>query len=135
MRFLRPALLAIALGTALAPLAGAETLTRCIGPAGELTWSNVGCAPAERAEPMDVKPTVVDSRGLRDWAKRVPARRESVAERRAREAAPARAPKVRDVVACENAQRAYRFEAESRLGKRGGMGPLREEVRRACGGS
>lgn len=135
MRILRPALLAIALGMALAPPAGAETLTRCIGPAGELTWSNVGCAPSERAEPMEVKPTAVDSRGLRDWAKRSPPARTPALQSSARRpAGEARATRVRDPVACENAQRDYRFEADRRGPRRGGLGMLRDEVKRACAG-
>lgn len=133
MKFLLTALLAIATGTALAPPAGAETLTRCIGPAGELTWSNVGCAPSERAEPVEVKPaSVVDSRGLRDWARRSPPARTPALKSRAGVAA--RPPKVRDPVACENAQRDYRFEADRRGTRRGGLGMLRDEVKRACAG-
>lgn len=137
MKSLFPALLAIAMGSTLAPLAGAETLTRCIGPAGELTWSNVGCAPAERAEPVEVKPaSVVDSRGLRDWAKRSPPARTPALKSSARRqaGAAARPPRVRDPVACENAQRDYRFEADRRGTRRGGLGMLRDEVKRACAG-
>lgn len=133
---LLPALLAV-LALLAGPSAAAESLVRCTGPGGQVTWSNVGCAPAERSEPLKVtpRPNVVDSSGLRAWAKRSPPSRESAAERRAREraAAPARAPKVRDVVACENAQRDYRFEAGYRGPRRGGMGAWRDEVKRACG--
>lgn len=137
MKPLLPALLAIAASTALVPLARAETLTRCLGPAGELTWSNVGCAPTERAETVEVKPaTVVDSRGLRDWAKRSPPVRTPALHSSARRPAggEARASKVRDPVACENAQRDYRFEADRRGPRRGGLGMLRDEVKRACAG-
>lgn len=137
MKHLLRVLLTLAAGSGLSPLAGAETLTRCIGPAGELTWSNVGCAPAERAEAMEVKPaTVVDSRELRSWAKRSPPARTSAAPPTARRPAgsEARAPKMRDSVACENAQREYRFEADRRGPRRGGLGMLRDEVKRACAG-
>lgn len=135
MKTLLTALLAITTSTALVPPAGAETLTRCIGPAGELTWSNVGCAPTERAEPIEVKPTAVDSRGLRDWAKRSPPVRTPALQSSARRPAggEARATRVRDPVACENAQRDYRFEADRRGSRRGGLGMLRDEVKRACG--
>lgn len=133
---LLPALLA-ALAALVAEGAVADALVRCTAAAGEVTWSNVGCEAGQRSEPLKVtpRPNVVDSSGLRDWARRVPPRRESAAERRARERAvvPARAVKVRDSIACDNAQRDYRFEAGYRGPRRGGMGVLRDEVKRACG--
>lgn len=133
---LLPALLA-ALAALAVPPAVADSLVRCTAPGGQVTWSNVGCAASERAEPLKVapRPNVVDSSGLRDWARRSPARRESAVEARTREraAATARPVKVRDAIACENAQRDYRFEAGYRGPRRGGMGALRDEVKRACG--
>lgn len=130
MRIRAMALIAVALA---AP-AGADTITRCTGPGGEVTWSNVGCGDGERAEALAVAPNVVDSRGLRDWAKRSPPRREPRADTRARRDT-ARTARPRDPVACENARRAWRFEAGYSMSKRGSLGPLREEVRQACGGS
>lgn len=122
------------LALVLAAPASADTITRCLGPGGEVTWSNVGCGGGERAEPLTVAPTVVDSRGLREWAKRSPPRREPRADARPRERA-VPAPRLRDPVACENARRAWRFEAGYSMSKRGSLGPLREEVRQSCGGS
>lgn len=116
----------------LAAPAAADTITRCTGPGGTVTWSNVGCAGNERAEAVTVTPAVVDARGLRDWAKRSPPRREVRAGDRPREPRPSR---VRDTVACENARRAWRFESGYSMSKRGSLGPLREEVRLACGGA
>jgi hypothetical protein len=128
MRVFATALVALALATP----AAADTVTRCTGPGGGITWSNVGCGGGERAESVTVTPTVVDARGLRDWAKRSPPRRESRREERPRAARPSR---LRDTVACENARRAWRFESGYSMAKRGSLGPLREEVRQACGGS
>lgn len=116
----------------LAAPAAADTITRCTGPGGEVTWSNVGCAGRERADAVTVTPAVVDSRGLRDWAKRSPARREARVEGGPRAPRPAR---LRDPVACENARRAWRFESGYSMARRGSLAPLREEVRQACGGS
>lgn len=111
----------------------ADTVTRCTGPAGQITFSNQGCAKGERIETVELKPLpTTDSGGLRDWAKRSPPARAS-AERPKPPAEP-RATRVRDVVACENARRDYRFEAGNQNGRRGRMGALREEVRQACGG-
>lgn len=126
-----PMLLAALL--AAAPLTvRAETVTRCTAPDGHLTFSNRGCAQGDKAEALDLKATATDSQGLRDWAKRSPPVR--AAGERARPRAEARATRVRDVVACENARRDLRFEAGYTKGVRGRLGALREEVRQACGG-
>lgn len=129
---MRPMLLAALL--AAAPLtAGAETVTRCTGPDGHLTFSNRGCARGDKAEALDLKAVAADSQGLRDWAKRSPPAR--AGSERVRPRAEARPTRVRDAVACENARRDLRFEAGYTKGKHGRIGALREEVRQACGGS
>lgn len=115
----------------LAAAAHAETVLRCTAPDGRLTFTNVACAPGDRAETLNVDTSALDAGGLRDWARRSPAPRTAVARD---STADARAPRLRDPVACENAQREYRFEAGSQLPRRGGLGAYRDEVRRACGG-
>lgn len=127
-----PVRLAVLLAALPLSAAYAETVTRCTGPAGHITFSNQGCAQGERIETVELKPLPVDSSGLRDWAKRTPPAR--VSAERARAPAEPRGSRVRDSVACENARRDLRFEAGFQNGKRGSMGAVREEVRQACGG-
>lgn len=116
----------------LAAAAHADTVLRCTAPDGRLTFTNVACAPGEHAESVDVQPAALDSSGLRDWARRSPAARPLVA--REASAANPRQPRQYDPIACENAQREYRYEAANHSPRRGGMGAYRDEVRRACGG-
>ncbi|HET8731532.1 MAG TPA: hypothetical protein VFM34_10555 [Moraxellaceae bacterium] len=116
----------------LAAVAQAEPVQRCIAPDGRQTFTNLACASGERHQSLDVTAAVVDSSGLREWAHRSPPMKnrsssENVASARYN-------TRQRDPVACENAQRDYRFEAGNRFARRGMMGVLRDEIRRACGG-
>lgn len=117
---------------ALVTVAQAEPVQRCTAPDGRQTFTNLSCATGERHQSLDVTAAVIDSGGLRDWARRSPPLKnrgagENVASARYN-------PRQRDPVACENAQRDYRFEAGNRFARRGVMGVLRDEIRRACGG-
>lgn len=124
---------AILLGLALAaPPAFADTVNRCVAPDGHITWSNLDCPKGQSTEKIDVNPAVVDSRGLREWAKRSPPARESAVRNRG---GYAQVTRVRDSIACDNARRDYRFEAANPNARRGTLSALREEMRQACGGS
>ena len=117
--------------TALVTVAQAEPVQRCTAPDGRQTFTNLACASGERHQSIDVTAAVVDSSGLRDWARRSPPKNRGASES---VASMHYNPRQRDPVACENAQRDYRFEAGNRFARRGVMGALRDEIRRACGG-
>lgn len=124
-----PLLLGVVLA-AWGAIAGAETVNRCVAADGHITWSNLDCPKGQLTEKVDLSPNVLDSHGLRDWARRSPARREPAA---ARGGGALQAARLRDSIACENARRDYRFEAGNPQARRGTLSALREEVRQACG--
>lgn len=116
----------------IAPAALADTVNRCVAADGHVTWSNLDCPKGQVTQKVDLNPAVVDSRGLREWAKRSPPQRESAVRNRG---GYAQVVRVRDSIACENARRDYRFEAGNPQARRSMLSALREEMRQACGGS
>lgn len=108
--------------------AAADTVNRCEDGEGRVTWSNLPCPAGNRSVPMEVKPSVTDSSGLRDWAKRSPpARMASAPSAKGREAAWV------NPVECENARRAYAHEAGWRQRRKETLDAYRREVVRHCG--
>jgi hypothetical protein len=113
---------------AVAGLAQADSISQCVDGAGRITWSNQGCRPEERVSQLEVQPAVVDSSGLRDWAKRNPPRSVAKAETRAQ-----KPEKFINSIDCENARRAYAFELGGRHRKADQVAYRRKEVCRSCG--
>jgi hypothetical protein len=117
------AMLLLAAGTATA-----DSVIKCVDASGRITWTNVACPSGDSATRVQVQAAVTDSSGLRDWAKRNPARPVAVVK------APAQKPqKFIDPVECGNARRAHAFELGSRLRKADQVAYRRKEVCRACG--
>lgn len=115
--------------TLVAGLAQADTLYRCIGSDGRLTWTNQACAAGETAEAVKVQPVATDSSGLREWARRSPAAKAP----RERKTARAREPRYIDPVECGNARRAFEFEMGWKFRKKEELAYRRREVKRHCG--
>lgn len=113
---------------AAAGLAQADSISKCVDAAGRITWSNQGCRPEENVSQVEVRPSVVDSSGLRDWAKRNPARPVAKVEARA-----SKPEKFISSIDCENARRAYAFELGGRNRKADQVAYRRKEVCRSCG--
>lgn len=122
--------IAVLLG-AVAAGAQAESILKCMDAAGRVTWTNRSCQGGETATPVAVvEPSVADSSGLREWAKRNPPPRPA----RTTAVAQSRKPEKRiDPVDCENARRAHAFEQGWRLRKADQVAYRRKEVCRSCG--
>jgi hypothetical protein len=118
----------MALALSMSALASADTINRCEAPDGRITWTNQPCPADSRVSVVSVQPTVTDSSGLRDWARRSPAARTVAAP------APKRAEAAYiNPVECENARRGYAFEAGWRNRQKESLAWRRKEVHRHCG--
>lgn len=65
----RNALICLAL-LLVAPVAGADSVNKCTGPDGKVTWSDLPCPEHAQTQVKQVNPNVLDSGGLRGWAAR-----------------------------------------------------------------
>lgn len=108
----------------------ADTVFQCTDSAGKVTWSNQPCPTNARSQAREVTPNVVDSEGLRGWAARNPARARAVPPPESSAATPTR---VMDPLACDNAKRAYEFEAGYRYRKWDVLQAKAREVHEKCG--
>lgn len=127
---LRKRVLCCLLFVGMVPIAGADTVFKCTGADGKVTWSNQPCPSAARAQVLEVRPNVVDSAGLRNWAARSPARAKVA------EPAPSSSVtsgQVANPLECDNARRGYEFEAGYRYRKHDVLRAKAREVFDKCG--
>lgn len=114
------------LAALLAPGAAAgQSILKCVGPDGKVVLSDPPCPAGYSVQVQRVKPNVLESDGLRKWADQNPEQPAYVSrsgQGHQRQYAPAGAPvtgtpALADSIECENARRAYQFEAGYRYRK------------------
>lgn len=98
---------------------------KCKNSEGKITLSNVGCNVKEKAEQLTVTPNVIDSSGLRGYARRNPPKVEV--------AVPKSNQPFFNAVECDNAKRMYEFAAGYKYARPGEAFDKSKEVFRQCG--
>lgn len=118
--------------------AAAQSILKCVGPDGKIVLSDPPCPAGYSAQVQRVKPNVLESDGLRKWADKNPeqpayATRSGQGDRQqyAPAAAPV-APAPADPIECENARRAYQFEAGYRYRKSETLYAKRRDMELKC---
>lgn len=114
----------------------AQSILKCVGPDGSVVLSDPPCPAGYAAQVQRPKPNVLQSDGLRKWAGKNP-------ERPAHAAWPAQGsrgqympvaamPPAVDPADCENARRAYQFEAGFRFRKADVLQAKRRDMEISC---
>lgn len=116
------------------------SIMKCVGPDGTVVMSDPPCPAGFAAQVQRLKPNVLQSDGLRQWADKNPeppapaatsggSRGQSMPS-----ATPAvAAPPAFDTADCENARRAYQFEAGFRFRKADVLQAKRRDMELSCG--
>lgn len=120
-----------------APAVQAAAILKCVGPDGTVVMSDPPCPPGFSSQVQRLRPNVLQSDGLRKWADRnpdAPVAGHGRTHDGSGNAAPAATPRAVDSTECENARRAYAFEAGYRYRNAATLEAKRRDVEVSCGG-
>ncbi|MES2919836.1 MAG: hypothetical protein V4729_14620 [Pseudomonadota bacterium] len=128
-------LLPLLLAALLAPgTAFGLSVLKCVGPDGAVVMSDPPCPAGYSVQVQHLKPNVLQSDGLRKWAEKHP-ERSGPSTRYGQESrnpyTPVAFSQV-DPAECENARRAYDFEAGYRFRKADVLQAKRREMELKC---
>lgn len=115
-------------------LAYADSFYRCAGADGRPVFSDKPCGQGANVQKIRVRPNVISSEGLRDWADRTgEGRGAAEASRPETAVAPAEEAPAVDSLACENARRDYEFVAGYRRASASEIAQKRRVYDDRCG--